>query len=72
MRTTLLPLLACPDCAGAVRFASLDAHPRPEAWHESGTLACQACRREFPIENGIPRLYPKGALGAGVVRFTLP
>lgn len=68
MRTTLLPLLACPDCAGELRFAALEAHPRPDAWLESGTLACAACRREFPIENGIPRLYPKGSLASGVRR----
>lgn len=68
MRTTLLPLLACPDCAGEIRFAALDSHPRPDAWLESGTLSCAHCRREFPIENGIPRLYPKHALEARVKR----
>lgn len=68
MRTTLLPWLACPDCSGELRFSSLDGHPRPEAWLESGTLACAHCSREFPIESGIPRLYPKGTLGSRVRR----
>lgn len=68
MRTSLLPLLACPDCEAELRFSSLDAHPRPEVWLESGTLTCAGCRREFPIANGIPQLYPKGSLALGVRR----
>jgi len=68
VRTTLLPLLACPDCGGELRFASLSEHPRPEVWLESGTLACAGCRRQFPIESGIPRLYPKHSLASGVRR----
>ncbi|MBI5201394.1 MAG: methyltransferase domain-containing protein [Elusimicrobia bacterium] len=66
MRTSLLPLLACPDCGGDVRFASLDEHPRPDVWLETGALACAGCKREFPIHNGIPRLYPKDSMLADV------
>ncbi|MBI4348749.1 MAG: methyltransferase domain-containing protein [Elusimicrobia bacterium] len=68
MRTGLLAWLACPDCASELRFASLDEHPRPEVWLETGLLRCAGCKREFPIENGIPRLYPQESLASGVRR----
>jgi len=68
VRSTLLSLLACPDCGGALRFASATQAPPEGAWLEEGKLTCEGCAREFPIERGIPRLYPKGSVEAGVRR----
>ncbi|MCX5788976.1 MAG: methyltransferase domain-containing protein [Elusimicrobia bacterium] len=68
MRSALLPLLACPDCAGALRFVSLEEHPHEGAWLKKGKLGCEGCGREFSIEDGIPRLYPKGSVQAEVRR----
>lgn len=58
MRMSLLPLLACPVCGGALKFAALDQYPRPEADIQTGALACAPCRREYPVRGGIPRLRP--------------
>lgn len=57
-----MPLLACPDCDGALRLAALDGDPRIDEELETGTLGCAGCGRDFPIEGFIPRLYPKGGL----------
>jgi uncharacterized protein YbaR (Trm112 family) len=56
MRTDLLDLLACPVCEGPVR---LQATEGADAEIESGNLHCAACRREYSIRGGIPRLFPE-------------
>ena len=58
MKLALLPLLACPACGGDFKFAALDCFPRADADVEEGAVACVACRREFPVRGGIPRLRP--------------
>lgn len=62
MKLSLLPFLACSDCGGDIRFSSLDGDPRVEPELETGTLACGDCRRRFPIEESIPRFFPKEGL----------
>jgi SAM-dependent methyltransferase len=41
-----------------MRFSSLSQMPDPKADIEDGILACVACRREYPILLGVPRLLP--------------
>ncbi|MGE0002565.1 MAG: Trm112 family protein [Fimbriimonadaceae bacterium] len=42
---TLLELLACPCCAD-----------RPPLRQEADCLACDSCKRKFPVKDGIPNL----------------
>ena len=49
MKPETLELLTCPHCHGALRLRG-DASKSIE----SGTLACDTCSQEFPIEEGIP------------------
>lgn len=59
MRLTLLPLLACPECGGGLKFAALDSYPREDQRIEEGTLACESCTAEYPVRDGVPRLRPR-------------
>ncbi len=43
----LLELLACPVCKGPLFSAE-----------DSKKLSCPACRREYPVVDGIPDLVP--------------
>jgi SAM-dependent methyltransferase len=50
IRPALLDLLACPEDGAAL-----------SGWDGStddGTLDCPACRRRFPVQDGLPRLLP--------------
>ncbi|MBI4423312.1 MAG: methyltransferase domain-containing protein [Elusimicrobia bacterium] len=67
MRESLLPLLACPDCGGDLGLRP-ERSAEPGAWIAAGKLSCGGCGRDFPIAQGIPRLYPKGSLEAAVQR----
>ncbi len=64
MRLSLLRLLACPDCGGEIAFARLETLPRLDDEIDDGVLACRACRAEFPVSGGIPRLRPSAPVGA--------
>ncbi|HAZ07739.1 MAG TPA: hypothetical protein DCZ01_04265 [Elusimicrobia bacterium] len=64
MRLSLLSLLACPVCGGDIKFSALQSFPRHDEPVDSGTLACVACAREYPVEGGIPRLRPPQAISA--------
>jgi uncharacterized protein YbaR (Trm112 family) len=55
MRRTLLGLLACPMCRGSL---TLHVQREQEGSIVSGTLACAACRQDYPIEQDIPNLLP--------------
>jgi len=68
MKMGLLPLLASPCCGQPLRFASLSDMPRPGAELEGGSLACTACKAEYPIVSGVPRLRPAGEEDARVSR----
>lgn len=51
-------LLACPACRRRLRFEGrLAAH---QLLH--GTLRCRPCRREWPVTDGVPRLFEEGAV----------
>lgn len=56
MKTTLLPLLACPGCRQDLRLVA-DATQGDEVL--SGTLRCTSCARTFPVRDGIPRFVPE-------------
>jgi len=54
MRESLLQLLCCPECGGAL---SVDAQEWEGDHIMAGTLS-SACRINFPVRNGIPRFVP--------------
>jgi SAM-dependent methyltransferase len=58
MKMGLLAWLASPCCGEPLRYARLDRMPDPKADIEDGSLACGACRCEYPILGGVPRLLP--------------
>ncbi|MFA6092451.1 MAG: methyltransferase domain-containing protein [Elusimicrobiota bacterium] len=62
MKLTLLPLLACPSCGGALNFSRLAQMPREGEDLKEGTLACGRCAQEYPILDSIPRLLPPEGL----------
>ena len=43
----LLALLACPVCKGPLEYAA-----------DGSKLSCSACRRDYPVNEGIPDLVP--------------
>lgn len=57
MRTRALELLCCPRCNGSL-MADGD-RTAPDGHILSGTLRC-GCGARYPIEGGVPRLYPAG------------
>ena len=55
MKSHLLDILACPECAGGL---TLSAGRRVGDEVESGALACAACGRAYPIVRHVPRFVP--------------
>lgn len=55
MKRDLMDILACPVCKG-----ELELRVEEEEGDEvlEGTLYCEACDEEYPIEEGIPNLLP--------------
>lgn len=70
MKLALLPLLACPDCGRELRYAAPSGSDLVSDPGEivSGRLACAGCLRRFPLEGGIPRLFPTGGMDARMLR----
>ncbi|MFA6029918.1 MAG: methyltransferase domain-containing protein [Elusimicrobiota bacterium] len=68
MKLSLLPLLACPACAGGLRFARLEHMPHGDVDLPEGALACERCAREYPILDGVPRLLPPEGLDRANLR----
>ncbi|MFH2202521.1 MAG: methyltransferase domain-containing protein [Elusimicrobiota bacterium] len=66
MKLHLLPVLACPACEGDIAYESLERQPRDGEEIESGMLKCVRCAQEYPIIDGIPRLFPAEELDARV------
>jgi SAM-dependent methyltransferase len=60
MKMGLIAWLASPCCGEPLRFSSLSLMPDPKTDIEEGRLACRACRSEYPIVAGVPRLLPAG------------
>lgn len=56
MRKEHLIFLICPDCAGELRVASVQAEKNEVI--ETGALACGKCCQSFPIIKFIPRFVP--------------
>ncbi len=52
MKDTLLPLLACPQCGGAL---ALNTTHREAAEIITGSLACSTCTSNYLIRHGVPR-----------------
>ena len=61
MKRDLLDILACPLCKGPLAL-SVEAEDADEIL--SGTLHCQACSENYPIEDSIPNLLPPNLRGA--------
>lgn len=68
MKLHLTTLLACPSCRSDLAYESLQDHPREGEEIEEGALACRKCRRQYPIRDGIPELYPPEELDARVLK----
>jgi SAM-dependent methyltransferase len=51
MKANLLRLIRCPDCAAALSVANAQGS---NAEIISGTLSCDTCQANFPIEDGLP------------------
>jgi SAM-dependent methyltransferase len=58
MRIGLLAWLASPCCGEAMRLSGPSRAPDPKADIAAGSLACGACRSEYPVIAGVPRLLP--------------
>lgn len=59
MKLALLSWLASPCCRAVLRFVSLENLPLSETSEiVEGQLACNVCRRQYPILEGAPRLAP--------------
>ncbi|MDD1719825.1 MAG: methytransferase partner Trm112 [Methanoregulaceae archaeon] len=56
MKRRLLDILCCPTCKGDLRL-SVTAEEGDEII--GGTLTCQSCGVDYPIEEGIPDLLPR-------------
>lgn len=60
MRPDLLDILCCPVCHGTL---ALTVRTRTPEEILSGTLACERCRVDYPIDDGIPDLLPPDERG---------
>jgi 2-polyprenyl-3-methyl-5-hydroxy-6-metoxy-1,4-benzoquinol methylase len=57
MKTNLLHVLACPQCSTPLTLNATQTAADCDVL--AGTLACEARRHEFPIEDSIPRFVPR-------------
>jgi SAM-dependent methyltransferase len=65
VKRDLLRLLACPECGGELVFAALGHMPLTDSSEiYDGTLACKVCRRQYALEEGVPRLASAGLVRA--------
>ncbi len=55
MRKDLMDILACPMCKSELTLA-VDEEDGDEVIR--GTLACEKCNENYPIDDGIPNLLP--------------
>lgn len=58
MKRDLMDILACPTCKGDL---TLTVEKEDEKEIITGKLTCSTCAEDYPIEDGIPNLLPKGA-----------
>jgi len=63
MKKNLLDILRCPKCKGELELtiAGKEKHSSTEDIPEEierGTLHCEKCELDYPIEDGIPNMLP--------------
>jgi len=63
MHSSLLSILACPDCRGDLAVQQVLV-PDDDNGIFQGILQCAVCRRDFPIEGGILRAMPSSLIAA--------
>jgi uncharacterized protein len=56
MKRTLLEILCCPVCKGDLEL-TVDEEDETEI--VKGTLHCNLCKVDYPVEEGIPDLLPR-------------
>jgi len=61
MKERLLQYLACPSCRARIRLGNIANRQDNEIMQ--GELACEGCRRTFPIVNGVPRFASMAEVG---------
>src|SRR3989304_557799 len=64
MQRTTLDLLVCPSCRGCLDYAGTD-----EKTLHVGILICSRCKKEYPIEDGIPHFIQSETLTGFNRRF---
>jgi SAM-dependent methyltransferase len=60
MKLTLVELLRCPECRGAMKLAPGATPSAAPNEVDEGSLACLSCARAYPIAGGIPRFVGHG------------
>ncbi|MFO7791612.1 MAG: methytransferase partner Trm112 [Candidatus Saliniplasma sp.] len=55
MKRSLMDILRCPECKGELEL-SVD---EEDDEIEEGSLYCEKCKVEYPIEDGIPNMLPQ-------------
>ncbi|MDP6102230.1 MAG: methytransferase partner Trm112 [Dehalococcoidia bacterium] len=55
MKKNLLDILACPVCKSPL---TLTVEEEDDVEVVRGTLRCESCEEDYPIENSIPNLLP--------------
>ncbi|MFP4001682.1 MAG: Trm112 family protein [Candidatus Natronoplasma sp.] len=64
MKKSLLDILRCPECKGELELilpGSEDPVSKDEDVPEKieeGTLHCESCEIDYPVEDGIPNMLP--------------
>jgi uncharacterized protein YbaR (Trm112 family) len=56
MKKDLMDILACPLCKDPLTLAAEEESDDDEV--VSGTLHCESCQEDYPIEDSIPNLLP--------------
>lgn len=59
MKQSIMEYLVCPDCRGSLRLTTFI---QAENHIEEGFLQCEACKVQYPIVRGVPRLLPTSLL----------
>ncbi len=57
MKKDLMEILCCPVCKGDL---ALTVKTENDSEVVEGTLHCEKCNENYPIEDGIPNLLPPG------------
>ena len=56
MRRNLMDIICCPVCKGTLLLTVTEENDEEIL---EGTLRCEACRVDYPIDEGIPNLLPQ-------------